>query len=150
VARKDRDAIADVISRWQLAFDDHDWVALSACLDEKITVDYADLHGSAPHHVRSADYVAQRERSLSQLDLLHSHSNLLVETSGSPESAMARFNFQILRFDRHSDRHFHSWGSYRLGLTRGAEGQWRIGSIEQRVLRNDGDPNLHGSTRSSS
>jgi 3-phenylpropionate/cinnamic acid dioxygenase small subunit len=140
-----RTEVAQALYAFQRAFDEHDWPGLTACLAAEVRTDYGDLRATAPAVESAGDYVARRELALDHLDLQHNLTNVEVEAedgTGARARARARANFQIYRFERDGDRHFHSWGTYHFSLERTA-GRWRITAITQRVLRNDGDPSLH-------
>jgi SnoaL-like domain len=134
--------VADLISRFQRSFDDHDWSALESCLTPEIWVDYETLRGDPPQWQRSADYCARRRDALADLSMQHNYTNLVVRPT-SDGRLSAQCNFQIFRFDPQSDRHFHSLGVYVFELVRSSGGEILIASIQQRVVQNLGDPGLH-------
>ena len=138
--------ISELISQFQRAFDQHDWSALRACLDDEIFVDYSSFRGSDASEVRAEDYVDLRKNALGDLVMQHNHSNLTLSVE-SPNRASASCNYQIYRFERDTDRFFHSWGTYDFGLVRHPEG-WKICAITQHLLRNEGEPSIHGALRS--
>jgi len=145
----DRFAIHDLVCRFQQAFDDRDWPAMRACLAERVFVDYSSFRAVPGGEITGDRYVAQREAALSALDMQHNFLNLRVSVDG--DRAHGRCNYAIHRF--HPDfparagGFFHSYGHYVFGFVRGADG-WRIDRIEQHLLRNHGDPEIHGATRS--
>lgn len=134
--------VAELICRFQRAFDQHDWAALRNCLDDKVFTDYSSFRGTAPSTVQADEYVELRRQALSDLLMQHNHSNLVV-TSQTDHRASASCNYQIYRFQREGDRHFHSWGTYEFGLVLRASG-WKICAITQHLLKNEGDPSVHG------
>lgn len=131
-----------LICRFQRAFDQHDWAAMRACLDDEVFVDYSSFRGADPQTVRAERYVEQRQQALSDLLMQHNHSNLAL-TSSSNERANATCNYQIYRFEREGVRYFHSWGTYDFGIVRRPAG-WKICSITQHLLKSEGDPSIHG------
>lgn len=137
--------ISDLICRFQQAFDQHDWTTLRDCLDDEVSIDYSSLRGTEPSRISAEEYVAQRRSALSDLAMQHNHSNLRLSAE-THDHASASCNFQIYRFERDGDRHFHSWGTYDFGLVRHV-GHWKICSIAQHLLKNDGDPSIHGALR---
>ena len=134
--------ISEVICRFQQAFDQHDWAAMRACLDDEVFVDYSSFRGTEPSRVLADEYVEQRRRQLGHLVMQHNHSNLVL-SSESDERASVSCNFQIYRFERDGDRYFHSWGTYEFGFVRRPVG-WKICSIIQHLLKNEGNPSIHG------
>ena len=66
--------ISELISQFQRAFDQHDWSALRACLDDEVFVDYSSFRGSDPSEVRADDYVDLRKNALGDLVMQHNHS----------------------------------------------------------------------------
>lgn len=115
---------------------------MRACLDDEVHVDYSSLRGTEPSRVPADEYVEQRRRDLGDLVMQHNHSNLVI-SSGFNDRTSASCNFQIYRFEQDGDRYFHSWGSYELGFVRLPDG-WKICSIAQHLLKNEGDPSIHG------
>jgi hypothetical protein len=139
----DRSGVADLLCRFQRAFDTHDWDELNSCLLPDLHVDYSDLRGSSPELVSATSYCEQRRNALDHLDLQHNHTNLVVVDAVHPGCYEAQCNFQIYRFERLGPRHFHTYGTYVFGLERDGEGDLRISSIHQRVTHNSGDPEIH-------
>lgn len=134
--------ISELICRFQLAFDRHDWGAMRACLDDEVFVDYSSFRGKEPSHISADEYVEQRRRDLGGLLMQHNHSNLVVSSS-SDDRTSASCNFQIYRFESDGDRYFHSWGTYEFGFVRRPAG-WKICSITQYLQKSEGDPSIHG------
>lgn len=138
--------VSDLICRFQRAFDQHDWLALRACLDDELFIDYSSFRGTDPAHVLADDYIEVRRQALSELVLQHNHSNLMV-SQRTDDQASASCNYQIYRFERDGDRHFHSFGTYDFDLVRRNDG-WKICSITQHLLKNEGDASIHGAFNS--
>ena len=80
--------------------------------------------------------------ALGDLLMQHNHTNLTLSQEPVDRASVA-CNYQIYRFERHGSRHFHSWGTYDFGLTRRPDG-WKISAITQHLIKNDGDPSVHG------
>ena len=59
VGASDRSDAADLVSRFQRAFDRQDWEGLAACLAPQVRVDYRDLRRS-PAGLESASDYCQR------------------------------------------------------------------------------------------
>ena len=134
--------VAELICRFQQAFDRHDWASLRDCLDDEVFTDYSSFRGTAPSTVGADVYIELRQQALGNLLMQHNHSNLVV-TSQTDDRASASCNYQIYRFECDGDRHFHSWGTYEFGLALRAPG-WKICSITQHLLKNQGDASIHG------
>lgn len=132
--------ISELICRFQLAFDLHDWAALRACLADLVFVDYSSFRRDEPGLIRAESYVEQRRSAMSHLRVQHDHTNMQVEVAEG--TATVRCNYSIHRFEDGGPRHLHSLGRYRFTLSRRADG-WVIDGIEQQLLANEGDPSLH-------
>jgi hypothetical protein len=139
----DRSSVADLICRFQSAFDTHGWDGLESCLVPQLQVDYSDLRGFPPQQESASSYCEQRKDALDHLDLQHNYTNRVVIGTMHPGRFQAQCKFQIYRFERSGPRHFHTYGTYVFGLERDPKGDLRIFSIQQRVTRNSGDPEIH-------
>ena len=137
-------AINDLLCRFFQAFDDKDWAAMRSCLADAVWTDYASFRDVPPGEITGDRYVAQRRAALSALDMQHNFLNLRVDLDG--DNASARCNYVIHRFAPDSAAFFHSYGHYEFGFRR-IDGAWRIARIRQVLLRNQGDPEIHGATR---
>jgi len=135
--------VADLICRFQRAFDRHDWSDLESCLAPRLQVDYSDLRGMPPRQESASSYCEQRKHALDHLDLQHNHTNLVVIDTLRPGRIQVHCNFQIYRFERSGPRHFHTFGTYVFGLESDPKGDLRISTIQQRVTRNSGDSEIH-------
>lgn len=148
MSEKDRDAINDVLCKFFRSFDTRDWTAMRECLCDRIWTDYSSFRDVAPGEISGDRYVAQREAALAALDMQHNFLNLQIEGGGN--TAAAWCNYIIHRFhpefDGQDDGFFHSYGRYEFGFSR-KEGQWAIRRIRQILLRNQGNPEIHGATR---
>jgi hypothetical protein len=129
--------VARTINRFANSFDLKDWRSLEEILSEKLDVDYSDLRGERAR-ISRRDYVAQRRASLESLDTHHLIANPEIAVAG--DFATCRASGLILR--RRGDRTFHSHVIYHFGLQR-VSGSWRICSITQKVLWNEGDASIH-------
>ena len=145
----ERLAINDLICRFFQSFDEKDWTAMRDCLADRVLTDYSSFRAVPPAEIEGERYVEQRRAALSTLAMQHNFLNLRVEIDG--DAAAARCNYIIYRFapdhDGSGDDFFHSYGHYKLALAR-RDGRWRIGGITQVLLRNHGNAELHGATRS--
>ena len=143
VDEADRSGVADLICRFQRAFDTHDWSDLESCLVPQLQVDYGDLRGLSPQQESASSYCEQRKDALDHLDLQHNYTNLVVIDGMNRGHFQAQCNFEIYRFERSGHRHFHTYGIYLFGLDRDSKGDFRISSIQQKVTGNSGDPEIH-------
>ena len=147
----DRIAIEELLFRFMRAFDEKDWESMHRCLVERVYCDYSSFRGTPPSEIARDDYVMLRRTALASLKTQHNLSNLLM--SGSPSEAEVKCNYTILRFapdfDGSPDRFFHSHGQYRFKLVP-IGGEWKIASIAQWLLVNEGNPALHGGLRRNS
>jgi hypothetical protein len=126
------------IARFMTSFDSKDWVTMRAQLADAVHADYSDLRGTPAQTVAADAFVAARIEALSAVKTQHLISNFDVDVAG--ESAEVRASCVIFRAD--GARRFTSHAMYRFGLAR--EGSdWKIASIVQSILWNEGDPQLH-------
>jgi hypothetical protein len=109
----------------------------------QLNVDYSDLRDVPPQEESASSYCERRKDALDHLDLQHNHTNLVVIGTMHPGRFQARCNFQIYRFERSGSGHFHTYGAYVFGLERDQQNDLRISSIQQRVTRSSGDPEIH-------
>lgn len=142
----DRTDITDLVLRFAHAFDLQDWTALRACLLPTIEVDYSDLRGEPPATIAADDYVAARARALGTLRTQHLSTNHLVTVTGDDAECASAFVIHRLDPSRDRDNTFDTAGHYTHRVRRTPEG-WRIARIEQRVLWNRGNPDVHGALR---
>ena len=141
----DRTALNDLLCRFFQSFDIKDWSIIRECLSDTVWTDYSSFRDVAPGNISGDRYVAQRKAALSALDMQHNFLNLRVDVNG--ETASGRCNYVIHRFDPMGPAYFHSYGRYEFGFQR-ISGDWRLARIRQVLLRNEGDPEIHGATRS--
>ena len=144
----DWDALNDLLCRFFRSFDEKDWKMMRSCLGDTVWTDYFSFRGAPPGEISGDRYVAQREAALSALAMQHNFLNLRVEIGDA--SARGWCNYIIHRFhpdfDGWNDGFFHSYGRYEFGFLQ-ADGMWRISAIRQILLRNHGDPEIHGVAR---
>ncbi|MGH7933004.1 MAG: nuclear transport factor 2 family protein [Bryobacteraceae bacterium] len=143
--------INNLLCRFMQSFDDKDWRAMRECLVGDLFCDYSNFRGTPAGRVAADDYVAARKEGLAELAMQHNFFNLRV-TMLDHEAASARCNFVIHRFLSISpdsvNAYFHSYGHYRFTFTR-TRGIWKISGIVQVLLKNAGNPEIHGAIRSS-
>ena len=145
----DRDTLNDLLCRFFWSFDEKDWKTMRSCLANTIWTDYSSFRAVPPGKISGDRYVAQREAALSALDMQHNFLNLRVEIDDA--TARGWCNYIIHRFhpdfDGRNDAFFHSYGRYEFGFLQ-VDDEWRISAIRQILLRNHGNPEIHGATRS--
>ena len=136
---KDVLEIQKVIARFANSFDVKDWDGLEACLTESLYMDYSDLRGTPPQTVSAKDYVQKRIDSLDDLKLHHLVSNYEVDITDS-NSATCRASMVVWRVS--DEEEFTSHCVYNFQLTK-QDSDWKISSITQKVLWNEGTSSLH-------
>jgi hypothetical protein len=144
----DRIAVQEIIIRAATAIDLQDWDMLRTCLMDAILTDYGDLRGNPPTITPADDYVVQRREALAPLKTQHLSSNHLIVIDGDT----ARCSSQMVIYRRkqtdngmvHFDTHCH----YEHTLQR-TESGWKIASIKQTVLWNEGDSSIHSGAKKS-
>jgi len=115
------------------------WDALDACLAESLHTDYSDLRGSPPETVSSRRFVELRRTALDHLATHHLSGNYDVTVDG--DHGRCRASMMIWRRDD-GGRVLNTHCLYEFELSKSAGG-WRISSITQKVLWNDGDWAIH-------
>jgi len=142
----DESAVIAHLGHFCRAFDEHDWNGLAGCLTDAVYTDYSSFRGETPSFVSSSEYAAKRRAALSHLVTSHALSDLEVSFEDERKLvATVRSAFAIHRRARDASdgRSFDSFGTYTFELVR--EGYaWKIRKITQHVVRNVGDPSLHG------
>jgi SnoaL-like domain len=143
-------AINDLLTRFFRAFDEKDWSTLRDCLCDRVFTDYSSFRGEPASTISGDEYVEQRRVALEELDTEHDFLDLSVESGADAEWATARCDYVVLRFhssfDGANDQYFHSYGRYRFGCAK-IGGAWKIARITQSLLRNEGNREIHGATR---
>lgn len=142
----DRSAISDVVIRFAQAFDMHDWALLRSCLMTEIETDYSDFRGEPPTVVLADDYVASRERTLSDVKTLHLSTNHQITIED--DHAICVSHAVIYRFlpELQDNNTYDTYGYYTHELKRTTAG-WKISKIKQSVFWNNGNPAVHGAKR---
>jgi hypothetical protein len=130
------------------AFDMQDWNVLLDCLCDEIFCDYSSFRGIPAGNCTKQEYVAERKTAFTQLKTQHNLFNIIVDIQA--DSAQVYCNYVIYRFlleyKGSADQYFHSWGQYEFTLKRIAQ-HWKIASITQNLLVNEGNPAIHGALR---
>jgi len=132
------------------AFDDKDWDLMRRCLSDQVFTDYTSFRDVRAGSISGERYVAQRRAALNDLDMQHNFLNLKVAVLESGSRAHARCNYIIHRFhpsfDGSNNHYFHSYGHYKFEFEL-FDNEWLISSITQVLLRNAGNAEIHGATR---
>jgi SnoaL-like domain len=129
---------ADVVARFLLALDDHQWSRVEAALDETVSRDYTSLFGGEPDAIAGSALVAEWRAVLTGLD---SHQHLtgpaVVDRGGEEAAADVHVvGTHVLEGDPGSP-----WvvgGTYRFTLRRREE-RWRISAIKLDTRWQTGD-----------
>jgi 3-phenylpropionate/cinnamic acid dioxygenase small subunit len=141
---EDRGEIEELLFRFMASLDRKDWDTMRASLAATIDCDYSSFRGTPRATITGEEYIEQRKTALTSLKTQHNLSNLSI--SATEPNAEVQCNYAILRFhadfDGSREKFFHSYGTYRFGVARTADG-WRIASITQTLLISDGNPALH-------
>ena len=131
--------IQEVIARFANSFDIKDWDGLQACFTESLDTDYSDLRGTPPETITASEYVRSRRESLDHLKLQHLVSNYEIDFTDSHHAA-CRASMVVWR--KAEEDEFTSHCIYTFQLVR-QNGDWKINSITQKVLWNEGKGSLH-------
>lgn len=132
--------IKNIIETFCKAFDSKDWTSLSQCLAETIFTDYSSFRGTKPGNICSAEFIELRKKGLHDLTTRHLTNNFQI--AFSELRATCHCDFAIQRFDNR-EKYFHSYGHYIFLLSK-IESIWKITSMKQVVVRNEGDASIHG------
>jgi len=111
--------------------------------EDTFYVDYSGLREINGTLTRD-EYVAQRITALAALVMQHDVSNLRFQREDH-EKVVVLCNFVIGWFPTRHDVNdwFHSYGRCRFAVIYKTYG-WRIAGIVQAIMRNQGNPRLHG------
>jgi SnoaL-like domain len=144
-------AINDLLTCFFQAFDDKNWWLMRDCLCDEVFTDYSSFRNVPPSTISRDQFVQHRRAALQALDMQHNFCNLRVEVFAGAVAAAARCNYTIHRFhpsfDGISPHSFHSCGHYVFAFAH-VNGRWRISRIAQHLLRDHGNREIHGATRS--
>jgi len=135
-------AVTDVLARFVVALDDHDWEAVTACLAERVRRDYRSLTGAEPDEPRAADLVAEWRSLLAGLD---GHQHLLGPSVVEVDGDTARASTPVIGTHELAGDPGSPWavgGTYRFELCRDGDGGWRIAAIRLDVRWQTGDASL--------
>lgn len=93
---QDYHRILEVITRFQLVFDQKNWDAFDELLADQLEVDYLQFRGEPLCVVSCHEYKGSRQQALSHLRLQHNLSNPLIRIE--QDRAWLECNYQIYRF----------------------------------------------------
>lgn len=143
---KDRADITDTILRFFYAIDTHNWNLLRSCLAETLDVDYA-MRGESRRITFADEFVEQRCKELSHLQMQHINTNHLITINGNEAECTSCFLIHHLDPTQPlGENAFHITGHYKHDLIQTASG-WLINYIKQTVIWSNGNPKIHGAFR---
>jgi hypothetical protein len=131
--------IYELIARFTNSFDLKDWDGLQACLTETIDTDYSDLRGTPPETLHAEEYIRIRREALDNLKLHHLSGNIEL-TYTDLLNGICRVSMIVWR--RSDSEEFTSHCIYTFKVKK-VEDDWKISSITQKVLWNEGSANIH-------
>jgi hypothetical protein len=135
--------IQALLARFANSFDLKDWDGLLACLAESLYTDYADLRGTAPETIPALDYVQARRAALQDLQTHHLNGNVEIKYI-DPLNATCRVSTVIWR--KSDSEAFDTHCVYTFKVTK-IKYDWKINAITQKILWNEGQPNIHSGTQ---
>ena len=136
---EDKLAIQEFIACIANSFDVKDGDRLESCFTAWLYTDYSDLRGTPSQTITAAEYVRQRRETLDHLKLHHLVSNYEVDFTDS-NSATCRASMVVWR--KSDVEEFTSHCVYIFQLMK-QNGFWKISSITQKVLWNEGTSSIH-------
>ena len=136
---EERQEIQELIARFATSFDLKDWDELQSCLTESLYTDYADLRGTPPETLTASEYVRLRRESVGHLKMHHLVSNYEIDFADS-NTAACRASMVVWRTSGEDEFTSHCLYTFRLVRQ---DGGWKINSISQKVLWNEGNASLH-------
>jgi hypothetical protein len=137
--------ISTVIYALAYAMDTKNWEQARSCLLDTLTTDYADLRGEPPSQVSADDYIEKRKTALASLRTQHLSTNHLITLNGD-DHATCIAQGVIFRYHPRTADYFHTHCIYTYQLQLTPDG-WKISSIKQSLLWNEGNPALHSGAR---
>lgn len=132
-------ALQQLVARFANRFDTKDWAGLERCLKPELHTDYSDLRGTPPERMSSARFVELRRRALQELQTHHLAGNVEVDVGG--DAGEVEVSMVIFR-RAPGGQTLNTHCLYVFGVER-IDGDWRIGSIVQKVFINDGQTSIH-------
>lgn len=135
--------IINIISKFANSFDKNDWDGLKSVLSNEIKCNYSNLRGNK-ERTSAEDYVSKRIEALNHLKTHHMFSNY--EINDRDREAKCVVSAIIWRRSSHTE--FVTHALYTFGFRLEEDG-WRICTIKQQVLWNEGDPSIHSGAKNS-
>ncbi|MBD1225381.1 nuclear transport factor 2 family protein [Acinetobacter seifertii] len=126
---QDYHRILDVVTRFQLVFDQKNWDAFDELLADQLEVDYFQFRGESLCVVSCHEFKGSRQQALSHLRLQHNLSNPLIRIE--QDRAWLECNYQIYRFSENDISFFWSLLFY-FGKT---TDKWKITGICQHLTK---------------
>jgi hypothetical protein len=138
----DEREVADVVVSLFVATDRRDWVAVSGCFAEKVTLDMTSMAGGEPGETTGGAIAAMWEEGLRPMDRVHHQvGNLRVKVAGDEAKATC-YGIALHHREAASPRATRVFvGSYDLRLRR-TEERWRIESFRFDLAFIEGNPEL--------
>lgn len=136
---EERQRIQEIIARFATSFDIKDWEGLQACLTESLYTNYSDLRGTPPETLTASEYVRLRRESVGHLKMHHLVSNYEIDFADS-NTAACRASMVVWRTSGEGEFTSHCLYTFRLVRQNGG---WKINSISQKILWNEGNASLH-------
>ena len=133
--------IGELLARFLLAVDDHEWATVAACLDDSVRRDYRSLTGAEPDELPGPALAAEWR---AMLEGLTGHQHLLGPAVVDADGDSARASAQVIGthvLDGDPGSPWTVGGTYRFTLRRDGE-RWRIAAITLDVRWQTGDPEL--------
>ena len=135
--------IQELIAKFANSFDVKDWDGLHSCFTQSIFTDYSDLRGTPPETLSATDYVRSRRESLDHLRLHHLVSNYEIDFSDTG-GATCRASMVVWRKSETEEFTSHCLYIFQLAQQ---NGEWKISSITQKILWNDGKASIHSGVK---
>jgi hypothetical protein len=117
--------VGEVIARFALAIDDHDWDGVTTALAETVRRDYTSLFGGEPDEISGPALADEWKRAITGLD---AHQHLLGTPVVDVDGDEARASVHVVGTHVLAGDPGSPWvvgGTYRFGLRR-LDGHWRI------------------------
>ena len=143
--------IQDLLYKFMRSFDDKDFSTMQNCMCDEVNLDYSSFRNEPPSKQKSSEYCRKRKESLETLVTQHNLFNLIIKVNEDNLSANVNCNFIIYRFlipfSGTKEDFFHSYGQYEFEV-KFDNNNWKISSIIQNILMNDGNKNIHKGIKS--
>ena len=131
--------IRRLIARFANSLDLKAWDELGNCLSDNVDTDYSELRGTPPESMTKERFVEMRRAALQELQTHHLAGNVEISLAG--DKARVTVSMVIYRKSENNEV-FNTHCVYWLGVSE-ENGSWRIRSIVQKVLWNEGARRIH-------